>query len=126
LGKVSDTPQQRADGPRVLLGNSGKPVIIETLSLTKFSKHDFQGREFTIFGSLEPVKPRIRECAKFWNLDLVKKWGHKHAEARSLELSMARTSEDGRFRNLSGAKFGSHAQEHARTGREAKANSGIC
>jgi hypothetical protein len=53
----------------------------------------FRGREFTIFGSLEPVKPRIRECAKFGNLDSVKKGGHEHAEARSLELSMARTSE---------------------------------
>jgi hypothetical protein len=26
-----------------LLGNSGKPVTLETLSLTKFSKHVFQG-----------------------------------------------------------------------------------
>jgi hypothetical protein len=49
----------------------------------------FRGREFTIFGSLEPVKPRIRECAKFGNLDSVKRWGHEHAEARNLELSMA-------------------------------------
>jgi hypothetical protein len=86
----------------------------------------FRGREFTIFGSLEPVKPRIRECAKFGNLGLVKKWGHEHAEARSLELSMARTSEDGRFGNLSRAKFGSHAREHARTSGEAKTNSGNC
>jgi hypothetical protein len=49
----------------------------------------FRGREFTIFESLEPVKPRIRECAKFGNLDSVKKWGHEHAEARKLKLSMA-------------------------------------
>jgi hypothetical protein len=55
----------------------------------------FRGREFMIFGSLEPGKPRIRECAKFGDLDSVKKSGHEHAEARSLELSMARTSEDG-------------------------------
>jgi hypothetical protein len=48
-----------------------------------------------IFGSLEPVKPRIRECVKFGNLDAVKKWGCEHAEARNLELAMARTSEDG-------------------------------
>jgi hypothetical protein len=27
----------------VVLGNSGKPVTLETLSLTKFSKHVFQG-----------------------------------------------------------------------------------
>jgi hypothetical protein len=86
----------------------------------------FRGRKFTIFGSLEPVKPRIRECAKFGNLDSVKKWGHEYAEARSLELSMARTSEDGRFGNLLRAKFGSHAREHARTSGEAKTNSGNC
>jgi hypothetical protein len=85
----------------------------------------FRGREFTIFGSLEPVNPRIRECAKFGDLDSVKKWGHEHAEDRSLELSMARTSEDGQFGNLSRAKFGSCARGHARTSGEAKANPGI-
>jgi hypothetical protein len=69
----------------------------------------FRGREFTIFGSPEHVKPRVRECAKFGNLDSVKKGGHEHAEARSFELSMALTSEDGRFGNLSRAEFGSHA-----------------
>jgi hypothetical protein len=69
----------------------------------------FRGRKLTIFGSLEPVKPRIRECMKFGDLDSVKKWGHEHVEARSLELSVARTSEDGRFGDLSRAKFGSHA-----------------
>jgi hypothetical protein len=72
------------------------------------------------------VKPRIRECAKFRNLDSVKKWGHEHAEARNLELLMARTSEDGRFGNSSRTQFGSHARRHARTDGEAKADSGIC
>jgi hypothetical protein len=72
------------------------------------------------------MKPRIRECAKFGNLDSVKKWGHDHAEARNLELSMARTSEDGRFGNSSKTQFGSHARRHARTDEEAKADSGIC
>jgi hypothetical protein len=38
-----------------------------------------------ILGSLEAVKPRIRECAKFGNLDSVKKWSHEHAEARNLK-----------------------------------------
>jgi hypothetical protein len=66
-----------------------------------------------IFGSLEPVKPRIRKCVKFENRDSVKKWGREHAEARNLELAMARTSEDGRFGNLSGTQFGSHARRHA-------------
>jgi hypothetical protein len=86
----------------------------------------FRGRKPTIFGSLEPVKPRIRECVKFGNLDSVKKWGHENAEARNLGLAMARTSEDGRFGNLSRTQFGSHARRHARTDEEAKADSGIC
>jgi hypothetical protein len=68
----------------------------------------FRSRKFKIFGSLEPVKPRIRECAKFVNLDSVEKWSHEHAEARNLELLMARTSEDGRFGNLSKTQFGNH------------------
>jgi hypothetical protein len=86
----------------------------------------FRSREFTIFGSLELVKTRIRECAGFGNLDSAKKWSHEHAEARNLELSMARTSENGRFGNLSRAEFGSQARGHTRTSEEAKANSGIC
>jgi hypothetical protein len=86
----------------------------------------FRSRESTIFGSLEPVKPRIREFAKFGDLDSVKKWGHEHAEARNPELSTARTSEDGRFGNLSRAGFGSQARGQARTSGEAKANSGNC
>jgi hypothetical protein len=69
----------------------------------------FRNRKLTIFGSLEPVKPRIREGVKFGNLDSVKKWGREHTEARNLELAMVRTSEDDRFGNLSVTQFGSHA-----------------
>jgi hypothetical protein len=86
----------------------------------------FRSREFAILRSLEPVKSRIRICAKFGNLDSVKKWGHEHAEARNLELSIARTSEDGRFGNLMKTLFGTQARGHARTSWEARANSGIC
>jgi hypothetical protein len=39
---------------------------------------------------------------------------------------MARTSEDGRFGNLSGTRFGNRARRHAWTFGEAKADSGIC
>jgi hypothetical protein len=85
----------------------------------------FRNRKLTIFGSLEPVEPRIRECVKFGNHDSVKRWGRENAEARNLELAMARTSEDGRFGNLSGTQFGSHARRHAWTFEEAKADSGI-
>jgi hypothetical protein len=68
----------------------------------------FRNRKLMILKSLEPVKPRIRECVKFGNLDAVKRWGREHAEARNLELAVARTSEDSRFGNLSGTRFGSH------------------
>jgi hypothetical protein len=52
----------------------------------------FRNRELTIFGGLEPAKPRIRECVKFGDHDSVKAWSREHAEARNLELAMARTS----------------------------------
>jgi hypothetical protein len=69
------------------LGNSGKPVTLETLGLTKFLRHVFRNRELTIFGGLEP--------AKFGDRDSVKTWSREHAEARNLELAMARPSEGG-------------------------------
>jgi hypothetical protein len=78
-----------------------------------------------IFGSLEPVKPRIRKCAKFGDLDSVKTRGHEHAKARCLELSVTRTSEDGQFGNLSRVEFGGRGRGHARTSEEMKASSGI-
>jgi hypothetical protein len=86
----------------------------------------FRSREFAIVGIMEPVKPRIRECAKFGNLDSLKKWSHEHVEARRLKLSMARTSEDGQLGNMSRAEFGSRAREHARNSGEPKDNSGNC
>jgi hypothetical protein len=57
------------------------------------------------------MKPRIRESVKFGDLDSVKKWGHEHAEARNLELATARTSEDGRFGNLSRTSSGVTREE---------------
>jgi hypothetical protein len=72
-----------------VLGNSGKPITLETLSLTKFLRHVFRDSKLTIFGSLKPVKPRIRECVKFGDHGSVKRWSHEHAEARNLELAMA-------------------------------------
>jgi hypothetical protein len=55
----------------------------------------FRNRELTIFGGLEPAKPRIREYAKFGDRDSVKTWSREPAEARNLELAVARTSEGG-------------------------------
>jgi hypothetical protein len=80
--------------------------------------------KLTIFGSLEPMKPRIRECVKFGNCGSVKRWRHEHAEARNLDLVMARTSEDGRFGNLSRTQFGSHVRRHSRINEEAKVEVG--
>jgi hypothetical protein len=55
----------------------------------------FKSREFTIFGSLEPAKLQIREFANFGDRDSEKTWSHEHAEARNLELAVARTSKGG-------------------------------
>jgi hypothetical protein len=55
----------------------------------------FRNREFTIFGILEPVKLQIREYANFGDRDSEKTWSRKHAEARNLELVVARTSKSG-------------------------------
>jgi hypothetical protein len=71
-----------------VLGNSGKPITLETSSLTKFLRYVFQGRkhavfrnpesarlqgrEHAIFGNLEPAKSRSREHAKAWNLESAK------------------------------------------------------
>jgi hypothetical protein len=49
----------------------------------------FRDRKLTIFGSLGPVKPQIRECIKFGDHGSVKRWSHEHAEAQNLELAMA-------------------------------------
>jgi hypothetical protein len=84
----------------------------------------FRDRKLTIFRSLGPVKPRIRECVKFGHHGSVKRCSHEHAEARNLELAMARASEDGRFGNLSGTQFESHARRHARIFKEAEAEVG--
>jgi hypothetical protein len=96
-----------------VLGNSGKPVTLETLSLTKFFRHVFQGQETHDFrrpGACEASDSRMREIRGSWFGEEVR---HEHAEARNLKLAMARTSEDGRFGNLSWTQFGSHARRHA-------------
>jgi hypothetical protein len=108
-----------------VLGNSGKPVTLETLSLTKFLRHVFQGQETHDFRKPGTCEASIRECVKFGDCGSVKRQTHEHAEARNLELATARASEDGRFGNLSGTQFGSHARRHARIFEEAKAEVGI-
>jgi hypothetical protein len=68
----------------LVLGNSGKPVTLETSSLTKFLRYVFQGRERAIFGSLGPAKPQGREHAIFGNLGPAKLPGLEHAIFGSL------------------------------------------
>jgi hypothetical protein len=51
--------------------------------------------EFTIFGSLEPAKPQIREYVKFVGRDLKETRSRERAEARNLEPAVARTSKGG-------------------------------
>jgi hypothetical protein len=55
----------------------------------------FRNREFMIFGSPEPAKLQIREHANFGDLDSEKTWSHEPAEARNVELAVARTSKGG-------------------------------
>jgi hypothetical protein len=52
-------------------------------------------RELTIFGGLEHAKPQIREYVKLGDRYSVKTWSREHAEARNLELAVARTSKGG-------------------------------
>jgi hypothetical protein len=72
-GEQSQTSLVDSLSQSLLLGNSGKPVTLEMLSLTKFLRMFFRNKKLTTFGSLEPVKPRIREYMKFGDRDLVKK-----------------------------------------------------
>jgi hypothetical protein len=62
-----------------VLGNSGKPVTLETSSLTKFLRYVFLGREHAIFRDLGPAKPQGRKHAIFRNLEPAKLQGRKHA-----------------------------------------------
>jgi hypothetical protein len=55
----------------------------------------FRNRELTIFRSLEPAKLQIREYVMFGDRDLEETWSREHAEARNLELAVARTSKGG-------------------------------
>jgi hypothetical protein len=52
-----------------MLGNSGKPVTLETLSLTKFLRHVFQGQETHDFrkpGTCEASDSRMRKIRGSW------------------------------------------------------------
>jgi hypothetical protein len=60
-----------------VLGNSGKPVTLETSGVMKFVKW--------VFRNLEPAKPRSSELAKIWNLEPAKLGSRELAKIWSLE-----------------------------------------
>jgi hypothetical protein len=68
-----------------LLGNSGKPVTLETSRLMKFVMQVIRGNELTKIWSLEFTKSRSHECAVNWTPELSKSRSHERAMARSLE-----------------------------------------
>jgi hypothetical protein len=109
-----------------MLGNSGKPVTLETLGLTKFSRHVFQEQ-----GIRDSRKSGTCEVSNSQVCRVRESWFGEEVESRTCgspesQLSMARTSENGRFGNLLKTLFGSQARGRARTSWEARVNSGIC
>jgi hypothetical protein len=84
-GHRSTAGQQETSTPGIsaaqlqacLLGNSGKPDTLETLTLTKFLR--------CVFQSLEPAKLQIREHAKFG--DRGSEVGHGVADTRKPGIS---------------------------------------
>jgi hypothetical protein len=111
--------------PNNLLGNSGKPVTLETLTLTKFSKHVFQEQ-----GIRDSRKPGTCEVSNSRMCRVRESWFGEEVESRTCgssesQLSMARTLESDQFGNLLKTLIGSQALGHAWTSWEARANSGI-
>jgi hypothetical protein len=88
----------------LVLGNSGKPVTLETSSLTKFLRYVFRGKTFTIFKNLGPAKPRGRGHANFRNLGPVKPQGREHAIFGNLDSAKSRSREHAKVWNLEPVK----------------------
>jgi hypothetical protein len=75
----------------LLLGNSGKPVTLETSGLMKFVMQVFMGKELAKICSLELTKSRSRECAVVWSPELSKPRSRERALARNLEPAKPRS-----------------------------------
>jgi hypothetical protein len=130
----------------ILLGNSGKPVTLETLSLTKFLRYVFQGQKTHDFrnpktceasnsrmcevreswfgeeiGSrtCESPEPRAGDGANFGGRPIRESVEDQVRESRAKTCTNRWRSEC-RFGNLSRTQFGSHTWRHSRTGGEAK------
>jgi hypothetical protein len=126
LGTPNPTKARPLEGTNVV--NSGKHVTLETLSLTKFSKRVFRSSEFTIFGSLEPEKPRIRECAKFGNPDSVKNGVtnmRKTGISNCRWLELRRTPDSGICHGLSSGVRRVDMREPANSGNCWRPSSGV-
>jgi hypothetical protein len=68
-----------------MLGNSGKPVALETSSCMKFVKWVFMNLEPVKIWNLETAKLRRCKLAKIWNLKLAKLRSRKLAKIWNLE-----------------------------------------
>jgi hypothetical protein len=125
-----------------VLGNSGKLVTLETLSLTKLLRCVFQGQETHDFrnpGTCEASNSRKCEVRGSWFGEEVGSWTCGSPESRAggganfgrwpiresvkdpVRESHAKTCtnrwrSEGRFGNMSKTQFGSHAWGHSRTG----------
>jgi hypothetical protein len=129
-----------------LLGNSGKPVTLETLSLTKFSKHVFQEQ-----GIRDSWKPGTCEASNSRMCRVWESWFGEEVESRTCGSPESQTVDgpnfgerpiresvedpvresgawtcanqlrsDGQFGKLLKTLFGSFMRRHSRTRREAK------
>jgi hypothetical protein len=76
------------------LENSGKPVTLGTLSLTKFLRYVFQEQGIHDFRESGTCEASDSRTCEFGDLESVKTQSHEHVEAWNLELAKARTSED--------------------------------
>jgi hypothetical protein len=131
---------------RWLLGNSGKPVTLETLSLTKFSKHVFQEQ-----GIHDSRKPGTCEAVNSLMCKVRESWFGEEVESRTCGSPESRTVDgpnfgerlvretvedpvrefraktftnqlrsEGQFGKLLKTLFGSFTRRHSRTRGEAK------
>jgi hypothetical protein len=107
----------------IVLGNSEKPVTLETSRFMKFVKWVFRNIELAKVGNLEPAKHRSRELAKIGNLEPAKlkvanSWRSGILNQRSFEVAnsrrpdvqpaKSRNRKFSKFGNLPKVKFGSH------------------
>jgi hypothetical protein len=67
------------------VGNSGKPVTLETSRFMKFVKYVFRNKELAKIWNLEPAKPQSRELVKTRSLEPAKPRSRELVKTRSHE-----------------------------------------